>query len=168
MKKWILRLFVALMAFILSVALTGALRFLFGGSGTTLIDVDNVVAVNPMPFPNFSEDSAQIAEIYSEYGAAQTRHDRAFFERIETDNFMLFVSGQRLTRDEDIQWMERQPSDITYEARVLHIKVFGNSAVSRGFMTVRYGNGEQAEWPFIDVWVKQGNMWRIQTTTSSD
>lgn len=167
MKKWFLRLFVALMAFLLSVALTGAFRFFFGRSDTTLIDVDNVVAVDPAPFTD-DDDGAQIAEIYSDYGAAQTRHDRAFFERVEAENFMLFVSGQRLTREEDIQWMERQPSDTTYEVRVHHIKVFGNSAVSRGYMTVTYGNGEQAEWPFIDVWVKQGSMWRIQTTTSSD
>jgi hypothetical protein len=167
MKKWFLRLFIALMTFILSVGLTGALRFLFG-SDKTLIDVDNVVALDPVPFSNFYADHAQIAEIYSEYGAAQTRHDRAFFERNETENFMLFVSGQRLTREEDIQWMERQPSDISYEVRVDHIKVFGNSAVSRGYMTVTYANGEQAEWPFIDVWVKQGTMWRIQSTTSSD
>lgn len=168
MKKWFLRLFVALMTFILSVALTGAFRFLFGGSDTTLIDVDNVVAVDPAPFTNFSDDRAQIAAVYSEYGAAQTRHDRAFFERVETENFMLFVSGQRLTREEDIQWMERQPSDISYEVRIHYIKVFGNSAVSRGYMMVTYPNGEQAEWPFIDVWVKQGSIWQIQSTTSSD
>jgi hypothetical protein len=167
MKKWFLRLFIALMTFILSVALTGALRFLFG-SDKTLIDVDNVVALDPVPFTNFEEDRAQIAGIYSEYGAAQTRHDRAFFERVEAENFMLFVSGQRLTREEDIQWMERQPSDISYEVRIHHIKIFGNSAVSRGYMTVSYPNGEQAEWPFIDVWVKQDTMWRIQSTTSSD
>ena len=166
MKKWFLRLFVALMAFLLSVALTGAFRFLFGRNEKAF-DFENVVAVDPAT-TNFYEDRAQIAEIYSEYGAAQTRHDRAFFERVEAENFMLFVSGQRLTRDEDIQWMERQPSDTTYEVRVHHIRVFGNSAVSRGDMTVTYGNGEQAEWPFIDVWVKQGGMWRIQSTTSSD
>lgn len=165
MKKWFLRLFVALMAFLLSVALTGAFRFFFGRSP---IAVENVVAVDAAPFSNFYEDRAQIAEIYSEYGAAQTRHDRAFFERVEAENFMLFASGQRLTREEDIQWMERQPSDTTYEVRVHHIRVFGNSAVARGYMMVTYGNGDQAEWPFIDVWVKQGDMWRIQTTTSSD
>jgi uncharacterized protein DUF4440 len=167
MKKWFLRLFVALMAFLLSVALTGAFKFFFGRHERTF-DLENVVAVDPAPFTNFPEDRAQIAEIYSQYGEAQTQHDRAFFQRVEAENFMLFVSGQRLTREEDIQWMERQPSDTTYEVRVHHIRVFGNSAVSRGYMTVTYGNGEQAEWPFIDVWVKQGNMWRIQTTTSSD
>jgi len=153
------------MAFLLSVALTGAFRFFFGRSELAL---ENVVAVETEPYTNSNEDRAQIAEIYSEYGAAQTRHDRAFFQRVEDENFMLFVRGQRLTREEDIQWMERQPSDTTYEVRVHHIKVFGNSAVSRGYMMVTYANGEQAEWPFIDVWVKQGGMWRIQTTTSSD
>ena len=74
MKKWFLRLFVALMAFLLSVALTGAFRFFFGRSELAL---ENVVAVETEPYTNSNEDRAQIAEIYSEYGAAQTRHDRA-------------------------------------------------------------------------------------------
>lgn len=163
MNKWILRLFVALMTFILSVALTGALRFLFGGSSVT-----DVVSVAPQPFVDFSDDQAQIAAIYSEYGAAQTRHDRAFFERVEAENFMLFSGRERLTREEDIQWMERQPPDTTYEVRIHRIRVFGNSAVSRGYMTVTYGNGATTEWPFIDVWVRRNGIWQIQSTTSSD
>jgi hypothetical protein len=163
MNKWVLRLFVALLTFILSIALTGAFRFLFGGSSVT-----DVVSVAPGPFTDFSDDQAQIAAIYNEYGAAQTRHDRAFFERIESENFVLFTGRERLTREEDIRWMEGQPSDITYEVRVHRIRVFGNSAVSRGFMTVTFGNGERSEWPFIDVWVRRNGAWKIQTTTSSD
>jgi len=162
MNKWILRLFVALMTFILSVVLTGAFRFLYGGGHA----VDIRVANAPRPFGDFSDDQAEIAAIYAEYGAAQNRRDRAFFERVEADNFILFIGNHRLTREEDIQWMERQPSDINYEVRVNHIRVFGNSAISRGRMVVTLGNGDTSEWPFIDIWVKRNGTWLIQSTTS--
>ena len=164
MKKWFLRLFVALMAFTFSVVLTGVLRFFFGGGST----MDMAVPVNTRPFMDFEYDHAQIAAIYSEYGAAQTRHDRAFFERVEAENFVLFVGKERLSREEDIQWLERQPLDTNYAVRVHRIRVFGNSAVSRGVMLVAYGDGSATEWPFIDVWVKRNGTWQIQSTTSSD
>src|ERR1044072_3623047 len=163
MKKWFLRFFVALMTFILSVVLTGAFRFLYGGSPVDLVAVES-----PRPFTDFSEDQAQIMAVYNEYGAAQTRHDRAFFERVETENFVLFVGQSRLSREEDIQWMERQPLDTSYDVRIHRIRVFGNSAVSRGLMLVTYGDGSATEWPFIDVWVKRNGVWKIQSTTSSD
>lgn len=164
MKKWFLRLLVALMAFTFSVVLTGVFRFFFGGGPAIAMSVP----VESRPFSDFDSDHAQIAAIYNEYGAAQTRHDRAFFERVEAENFTLFVGTERLTREQDIQWMEGQPSDLTYEVHVSHIKVFGNSAVSRGYMLVTYANGETAEWPFIDVWVNRNGAWQIQSTTSSD
>ena len=162
MKKWFLRLSVALLTFILSVVLTGAFRFVFGGS-----PIDLAVQAPP-PFSDYSDDQAQIMAVYSEYGAAQTRHDRAFFERVEAENFVLFVGRERLTREEDIQWMERQPLDTVYDVRVHRVRVFGNSAVSRGLMLVTYGDGSTNEWPFIDIWVKRNGIWKIQTTTSSD
>ena len=163
MKKWFLRLFVALMTFILSVVLTGAFRFLFGDR-----PMDVVAVEAPRAFVDFSDDQAQIMAVYNEYGAAQTRHDRAFFERVEAENFVLFVGRERLTREEDIQWMERQPLDTVYDVRVHRVRVFGNSAVSRGLMLVTYGDGSKTEWPFIDVWVKRNGVWKIQSTTSSD
>ena len=163
MKKWFIRLFVALIAFTFSVGLTGVLRFFFGDGPAMAVSVPET-----RPFMDFSEDRALIADIYSQYGEAQTRHDRAFFERVETDNFMLFVGTDRLTRDQDLEWLEQQPSDTVYEVRVHHIRVFGNSALARGSMLVTYGNGEIAEWPFIDVWVRRNGTWQIQSTTASD
>ena len=164
MKKWFLRVLVALLAFTFSVVLTGVLRFFFGGGPA----MDRPFAVESRPFMDFSDDHAQIASIYNQYGEAQTRHDRAFFERVETENFVLFSGSQRLTRDEDLQWLEGQPTDIGYDVRINHIKVFGNSAVARGRMLITYGDGGTAEWPFIDVLIKRGNTWQIQSTTASD
>lgn len=158
MNKWILRFFVALMTFLLSVALTGAFRFLFGSA----------TVFEARPYMDFSADQAQIAAIYSEYGAAQTRRDRDFFERVEAENFMLFAGNLRLNRAEDMELMESQPTDVSYEVRIRRIKVFGNSAVARGYMVVTNADGDTSDWPFIDVWVKRNGTWLIQSTTSSD
>jgi hypothetical protein len=165
MNKWILRLFVALATFTLSVVLTGALRFVFGGGSRPVIKMEEMVEEGK-PFVGFSDDQAQISAIYREYGPAQTRHDRAFFERVEADNFTLFSGTESLTREEDIRWMESQPSDITYEVHVYHVRVFGNMAVSRGRIVFNYNTGATVEWPFIDVWVKRDGAWLIQSTTS--
>lgn len=160
MNKWMLRVLVALLTFILSIALTGAFRFFFGGG------VTDITITMPRPFVDFSEDQAQIAAIYNEYGDAQTRRDRAFFQRVESENFVLFTGSRRLNREEDIQWMESQPSENTYECRVRRIRVLGSSAVARGRMLVTDATGETTEWPFIDVWVKRNGAWQIQSTTS--
>jgi len=57
----------------------------------------------------FDKDEQQLLEIYREYGPAQTRHDRAFFERLETDEFMLFLGAEHLSREQDIRQMEKSP-----------------------------------------------------------
>jgi hypothetical protein len=81
-----------------------------------------------------SEAEAQIRAIYREYGPAQTRHDRAFFERIETEDFTLTVGNLKMSRDEDIRWMEEQPTHKTYVSTMDHVKVFGRLAVAHGYL----------------------------------
>jgi len=113
-----------------------------------------------------SEDEAQIREIYRAYGPAQTRHDRQFFERIETEDFTLTVGNLKLSREEDIRWMEEQPFDSTYESRVDHVDVFDRLALAHGYLEVRSGDRVVRLWQFADVWVKRGNVWQIQSTMS--
>src|SRR5262249_35360754 len=113
-----------------------------------------------------SHDEAQIREIYLEYGAAQTRHDREFFERIETEDFTLTVGDVKMSREEDIKWMESQPSDKTYLSSVDYVKVVDRLAVAHGYLRVSQGNGVVQVWPFADVWVKRNGTWRIQSTVS--
>lgn len=113
-----------------------------------------------------SQDEAQIREIYRQYGPAQTRRDRQFFERIETEDFTLTVGDQNLSREEDIQAMEGAPTDKTYISRVDHVRVFDRLAVAHGYLEAHDGNGVVRLWPFVDVWVKRGGAWRIQSTIS--
>jgi Domain of unknown function (DUF4440) len=163
MNKYFVRLFVAFGAFVFSLFLTN-LTMLWRGNDPS---IETVVVEQPLVVVSVGADESQIRQIYSEYGPAQTRHDRAFFERVETDDFILFVGSERLTREQDILWMENQPLDMVYEAKVKHISLTETSAVAHGIMGVRYGDGHVEEWPFIDVWVKRGDVWQIRSTTSN-
>src|SRR5215813_15608722 len=101
MRKLFIRLFVAFVTFSFGLTLTNLIRPRY--------------TVKTFPYESVlvyeysgTGDDAQIRQIYREYGPAQTRHDRAFFERIETEDFTLTVGNLKLSREEDIQWMLEQ------------------------------------------------------------
>jgi hypothetical protein len=159
MNKLFIRLFVAFVAFSLGMVLTS----LFKPRDTFK---DRVLVLPVVNRFHVSEDEAQIHDIYREYGPAQTRHDREFFERIETEDFTLTVGNVKMSREEDIKWMESEPTEKIYSSRVDHVKVFGKLAVGHGYLEVRESNGLVRDWPFVDVWVKRNGTWRIQSTVS--
>ena len=110
----------------------------------------------------------ELLEIYSNYAEAQTRRDRAFFERVEAEELRLFFDGQSLSRTEDIELMNRSPGDEVYKTDDLNIKVLGDTAVVTGRMTVTHSGGQGDSWRWIDVCVKRGNRWQILSTTQTD
>src|SRR5689334_2372488 len=119
MNKLFLRLLVAFVAFSFALVLTSVVKPVHRSQRAV-----PVVTYIPEPLDALAEDEAQIRVIYREYGPAQTRHDRAFFERIETEDFTLTVGNLKLSREEDIQWMLEQSTDKIFWNRVDHIKVF--------------------------------------------
>jgi len=161
MNKLFIRLTVAFITFSFGLALTNLIKPRHPDVLT--FQFQNVVAVYDY---SLTEDEKQIRQIYREYGPAQTRHDREFFERIETEDFTLTVGGLKMSREEDIKWMESQPADKTYMSRMDHVKVVDRLAVAHGYLEVRDGDGVVRLWPFVDVWVKQNGAWRIQSTVS--
>jgi uncharacterized protein DUF4440 len=163
MNKLFIRLFVAFVAFSFGLVLTGFFKPKPTCRHERVVKVFSAFELNESVL---SHDEAQIREIYLEYGPAQTRHDREFFERIETEDFTLTVGNLKMSRDEDIKWMESQPANKTYLSRVDHVKVFDGLAVAHGYLQVREGNGVIQVWPFADVWVRRNGTWRIQSTTS--
>jgi hypothetical protein len=160
MNKLFIRLFVAFVAFSFGLILTNLIRPRYTYQQT--FPYESVLVFE------YSEtgDDAQIRKIYREYGPAQTRHDREFFERIETEDFTLTVGDRKMSREEDIQSMESAPTDKTYISRVDHVRVFDRLAVAHGYLEAHDGNGVVRLWPFVDVWVKTGGAWRIQSTIS--
>src|SRR5690242_2783588 len=101
MNSAFLRLFVAVAAFALSVGVTSVVR-LFHGEDARIGAVDiSPWGAHPariaFPAEDVDSDTSQLAELYHEYGPAQTRHDRAFFERLETEDFVLFLGEQHIS-----------------------------------------------------------------------
>ena len=160
MNKLVIRLFVAFVAFSLSLVLTNLVK------PARHYDRITIVSSSRLSEFSISEDEIQIREIYREYGPAQTRHDREFFERIETEDFTLTVGNLKMSREEDIKWMESEPSDKTYQSHVDHVRVFDRLAVAHGYLEVRVGSDVVRLWPFADVWVKRNGAWQIQSTVS--
>lgn len=160
MNKLFIRLVVAFVAFSFGVVLTNLIKPRY---------------TYEAPFPreavlvfqySGSQDEAQIREIYRQYGPAQTRRDRQFFERIETEDFTLTVDNTKMSREEDIKWMEDRQIDTVYTNRVDHVKVFDGLAVAHGYLQARDNSGVVRVWPFADVWIKKNGAWRIQSTVS--
>jgi hypothetical protein len=162
MNKLFIRLFVAFAAFSLSLVLTSFIKPVRRSERAITVLVGPHLTTTAL-----DDDEAQIRQIYREYGPAQTRRDRKFFERIETADFTLNVGNKKLSREEDITWMEQGPDGIIYESRVDQLHVFRNLAMAHGYLTIRYGNDLVRERPFVDVWVKRDGTWLIQTTTTS-
>src|SRR5690242_12346544 len=120
MNKFFIRLFVAFVAFSFGLVLTSFVK------PKPTYRSERVVRVySPFELSEsvLSHDEEQIREIYLAYGPAQTRHDREFFERIETEDFTLTVGNVKMSREEDIKWMESQPAGKEYLNRVDHVKV---------------------------------------------
>lgn len=160
MNKLFIRLFVAFVAFSFGLVLTNLIKPVRSSQRAV------PVAIYIPSEVVLTEDEMQIRDIYRQYGPAQSRHDRAFFERIETEDFTLTVGSLKMSREEDIQWMEEQSTDKVYLSKVDHVKVFGRLAVAHGYLEVRDGDGSVRDWPFADVWVKRNGTWRIQSTVS--
>ncbi len=159
MNRLFIRLLAAVAAFGFSLVLTNFIKPVHRSEHTLRFSA-------PTCDMGQGEAVAQIRDIYREYGPAQTRHDRAFFERVETEDFTLTVGNRKLSREEDIRWMEEQSTDKTYSNSVDQIKVFGRMAVAHGYLEIREADGSVKTWPYIDVWVKRNDTWRIQSTVS--
>ncbi len=115
-----------------------------------------------------SSDEPELLDIYNKYAAAQTRHDRAFFERVEADDFRLFAEDRSYSRSEDIELMNSSPADLVYQIEDLKIESQGDAAVVSGRMTATDGHGEVDSWYWIDVCVRRGHSWQIVSTTQAD
>jgi hypothetical protein len=116
-----------------------------------------------------TEAEAELRQIFEEYGPAQTRHDVAFFERVEAEEFMLFSQqGQAMTRTQDIEWMKSEGPGITYQNSVHSIKFYGNSAVVTSQMIARFDETASVSWPTLNICVKRNGHWQILSSTNLD
>lgn len=112
---------------------------------------------------------AGLLEIYRDYASAQTSHHRAFFERVEADDFILFAPHSKpLSRSEDVQLLNSLSTDIVYKIDDLKVQIYGDGAIVTGRMTASHNGGYKHSWRWIDICVKRGGRWQIQSTTQVD
>ena len=111
----------------------------------------------------------ELVEIERQYDIAQTKHDVVFFEKLETDNFILtYPDGSTLTRAQDIAFLESCDPRIEYVSDDLHVQLFGNAAILSGRTTAISPTGDQDSWRWLDLFVKRDGRWQILSTTNVD
>lgn len=163
MRKLVLHLAIACCTFGVSVLLTNIWTSLKGK------DLAVPTLQRPAADSMAAATDPGLAEIYRDYASAQTNHDRAFFERVEADDFVLFLSGSKpLSRTEDIQLMNSSAKNIIYQSDDVKMDIYGNTAVVTGRMIARDGDGTSDSWRWIDICVKRDGRWQIQSTTDLD
>ena len=164
MNKFFLRVIVASITFALSVCISAVWKSVRGPEPVSVVAQPTLRVPPRINYP-LTADEQKILDIYREYGPAQTRRDRAFFEKLETDNFILSRGNQNLSREEDIREMENEPMDIEYDIDVEYLTVLGNAAAARGRINAKFPDGSTQSWAFLDVWVRRGNEWLIQSSS---
>ena len=160
MLKLLLHLFVAGLTFFFGLVLVR----LFDSPPTTIAPVPPGHTVQLAKLVDSDEQT--LRQIYREYGPAQTNHDRAFFERVESKRFILFIEDTNLTREQDIREMESWEKDTVYECEVESIRFIGEGAVVIMQMHARLADGTVDSYRSIDVWMKEGHSWQIWSTTA--
>ena len=106
-----------------------------------------------------------LVDIYNKYAHAQTAHDRAFFERVEADEFKLFTGGRAYSRSEDIALMNAARADDVYKIEDLKFDHGGSVAVVTGRMTATDNRGHVDSWRWLDICLKTDHGWQIMSTT---
>jgi hypothetical protein len=171
MRRLVLHVAVALISCLLGVSAASLWNIASSGRSPEIAIVVRQES-RPASAPTNEIDELEIREILRQYDIAQTRHDAAFFERIEADEFVLTLSsGETLTRAEAIADMMASRKDATYTTNEVRVQFYGNAAIVTGRMTVTYtGKGDtySPRWRWIDLFVKRGGRWQIISTTQVD
>lgn len=121
-----------------------------------------------------SRAEAALMQLERDIGQANIRRDKAFFERVEADEFIFTDSGGGITtKSEDVASLDKPEGEfklVTYDADDMKVSVYGNTAVVTGRVTT-VSRGKDREVTnrsrFTDVFVKRGRHWQIVAGHSS-
>ena len=116
----------------------------------------------------------ELIQLERDIGQANIRRDKAFFERVEADEFIFTDSGGGLTRKaEDVSSLDKPAGDfklVSYDVDEVKVSVYGDTAVVTG-RTTTLSRGKEREVTsrsrFTDVFVKRKNRWQIVAGHSS-
>ena len=133
----------------------------------------SVFAQAPRP-DGYSWDQVALMQLERDIGQANIKRDRAFFERVEADEFIFTDSGGGVTtKAEDVASLDKAPGEFklaSYDVDEMKVTVYGKTAVVTGRVTSTYrGGGRESviRTRFTDVFVKRGSRWQIVAGHSS-
>ena len=111
-------------------------------------------------------------------GDANVRRDKAFFERIEADEFIFTDAGGGLTtKQEDVSSLDTPPNPnaprlVSYVPDEMRVYLYDKTAVVFGRVTTTYRNKEGKEGSsqsrFTDVFVRRDGRWQLVRHHASD
>lgn len=157
--KWIY-----LAAFIVSAAGVSAFAQGPGSAAATPIVVDK----------RLTKTEAELMQLERDIGDANIKRDKAFFERIEAEEFLFTDSGGGITtKAEDVASLDKPSGEfmlVSYLVDEMKVFDYGKTAVVTGrTTTVSRGNGRDItnKSRFTDVFVKRIGRWQLVAGHSS-
>ena len=113
-------------------------------------------------------------QIERDIGDANVRRDKAFFERVEADEFVFTDSGGGMTtKAEDVASLDKPAGEfklVSYVVDEMKVRVYGKTAVVTGRTTTTLRGRDREvvnRSRFTDVFVKRGGQWQIVAGHSS-
>ncbi len=121
-----------------------------------------------------SKVEAELMQLERDIGEANIKREKAFFERIEADEFIFTDSGGGLTtKAEDVTSLDKPPGEIkliTYLVDEMKVYVYGKTAVVFGRVTTT-SRGKDREIigksRFTDTFVQRDGRWQLVAGHSS-
>lgn len=121
-----------------------------------------------------SKIEAELMQIERDIGEANIKRDKAFFQRIEADEFIFTdAAGGVTTKAEDVASLDEPAGEtklISYVADEMKVYVYGKTAVVTGRVTTtsrRKDNDIVSKTRFTDVFVKRDGRWQLVAGHSS-
>jgi hypothetical protein len=117
---------------------------------------------------------AELMQIERDIGDANIRRDKAYFERIEADEFVFTDSGGGLTtKAEDVGSLDKPAGEfklVSYVVDNMNVRIYGKTSVVTGITTTT-SRGKDREVTgknrFTDVFVKRDGRWQLVAGHSS-
>ena len=117
---------------------------------------------------------AQLMQLERDIGDANIKRDKAFFERVEADEFIFTdSSGGITTKVEDVSSLDKPAGEtklVSYGPDDMKVHVYGRAAVVTGRVTSTYKRQDKElviQTRFTDVFVKRDGRWQLVAGHSS-
>ena len=121
-----------------------------------------------------SKIEAELIQLERDIGQANIKRDKAFFERVEAEEFIFTDSGGgTTTKAEDVASLDKPTGEfklVSYDVDEMKVSVYGNTAVVTGGTTTVLRSKDREitnKSRFTDVFVRRGGRWQIVAGHSS-